>query len=123
MITDFTADLSESAQHALQCAAQMHQLAGRDAAENFDLTHRSEAEVFERGFTRTGLNENAAQLGQRLDHQNTWHKRSTREMAAEKLLISFEFPHRFGGGTWNKFHKFVDKAKLRTVRQRGKRLN
>ena len=120
---DFTAHLSKSAEHALQRAAQMNRLAGRDAAENFDLTHCGEAEVFERGFTGAGLNEDAAKLGQRLKHQNAGHERSTGKMAVKKFLISFEFPHCLCGGTRNKFHKFVDEAKLRTMRQGGKRLN
>ncbi len=44
-------------------------------------------------------------------------------MTAKKLLIPLELPNRFGGGTRNQFNKFIDEAKLRTVRQGGKRLN
>lgn len=111
-VADFTADLSEGAQHALQRGAEVKRLTGRDAAENFDLAHRSEAEVFERGFAGARLNENATELSQRLDHQHAGHERSPGKMAAEKFFIPLELPHRFGGGARNKFNHFVNEAKL-----------
>lgn len=101
----------------------MKRLAGGDAAEDFDLAHCSEAKIFQRGFAWAGLDQDAAELGEGLDHEHAGHERSIREMTAEEFLISLELPDGIGGGTGHEFGEFVDETKLRTVGQGGKRLN
>jgi hypothetical protein len=123
IVADFAGDLAEGVEHGLERAADVEDLTGGDAAEDFDLAHCGEAEVFQLGFAGAGLDEDAAKLGESLDHEDAGHEGCTGEMTAEELLAAFEFPYCPGGGAGDELGKFIDEAELGTVGQGGKRLN
>lgn len=123
IIANFANDLAESVHDGLQGGAEVDGLARRDAAEDFDLPHGGEAQVFERGFTGPGLNENAAELRQRLDHEHTGHERGIGKMTAQKFLTAFELPHGLGRNARNEFGQRVNETKFRAVWKGGKRLD
>lgn len=123
VVADFAGDLAEGIEHGLQRGADVERLARGDAAEDFDLADGGEAEIFELSFAGAGLNEDAAELGEGLDHEHARHEGGLGKMAAEKFFASFELPHCFGRDAGMEIGEFIDEAKLRTVREGGKRLN
>ena len=67
-------------------------LAGRDAAEDLELADGGEAQVLEWMITAITLSQDAAELGQGLDHDHAGQQGLAGEVAFEKGFIALQCP-------------------------------
>jgi len=114
-ISHAAADLKHMPHGALQLHLKMERVAGRNAAQDFELPHCGQPQVIEWWMVWPCLNQNATELCQGFDHDHAGQQRLPREMATKKFFVALQGPNPTGRLAGYQLCHLIDEAELGSV--------